>query len=217
MDYENFFLGSLIAVLFSVIIKESRNKWLLYAMAAIILINMQLPYYIACIAGVLLADYYDVFTDKKINTIKGIIIFVIGIYLCGYPTGIQTGLWFYKFLPFKYMLYYHLIGGVSIIFAVLFTEKISKIYCLKIFQFLGRYSMSVYIVHYCILISFSAYLFMKLDDFFTYNVNCAITCLCTIIMVFVIAYLFDKIIKLLYKYLNYIYNRLLVQDDVSLQ
>ena len=205
-----FFLASLIAVLFSVIIKDSKKKWLLYAIAVIILINMNLPYYIACIAGVLLADYYDAFADKKINTAQGIILFAIGIYLCGYPTGIKTGFWFYQFLPFEYTSYYHLIGGVSILFSVLFTEQISKIFCLGIFQFLGKYSMSVYAVHYCILISFSAYLFMKLDDITTYNVNCLVTCLCTIIMVFALAYFFEKIIKLLYRYLNCVYDRLFV-------
>lgn len=54
----------------------------------------------------------------------------------------------------------------------------------------GRYLSSVYIVHYCVLINFSAYLFMKPD--FTYNVSFAITCLCTIFAVVVVAYIVEK-------------------------
>lgn len=203
------FVGSIVTVMLSIILnKEDRARWLVYIIAALICINLGDLMYIACIAGVVLGDLYDHFPTGKLKIMYGVLLFGIGIWLCGCPTGIESNSWGYGCLPFKYIIYYHIAGSACIVYSVLFTPNIAKVFSCRFLQNIGRISSSVYIVHYCVLISFSAYLFLKLNVRFTYNLNCLITILCTVAVVFFSAYFLEKIIRMLYRLINNIYDRL---------
>lgn len=205
-----FFIGSFLSLFLSIIGQNSSKRYYIYILSILVLINMQQLYYVACVVGVILADYYSTNSQYNCSSSAGIIILLLGVYLCAYPTGAEPSLWCYSFLPFKYMLYYHLIGAGCIIFSALFYEKLTNLLSTKVFQFLGKYSLSIYIVHYGILISFSAYLFMKLQVAVGYNVNCLITFISTIVLVLFLSLLIEKIIKFLYKHLDNVYNKFFI-------
>ena len=73
--------------------------------------------------------------------------------------------------------------------------------------------MPIYVVHYGILISFSAWLFRVLNNSLSYNVSVILVFLATSVAVMVIAYIISKIMGLVFRLLGIVYDRVLGQQN----
>lgn len=203
------FWSSMIAVLLYVMHENCRNRYILYILFAIIFINMGEVYYIPCTLGALFADQYLSLTEKSISSLKGGLICLLGIYLCAYPTGEAPVLFVYAFLPYRFYAYYHIAGAACLIYAALYCSPIKHCMESSFMQFLGKYSMQIYVVHYGILISFSAWMFGSMNDTLSYNITCLAVFIATAVLVMGTALLCAKLIAPIFRLLDMGYDKLL--------
>lgn len=208
-----FFWSSIIAALLYVMSLNCRNQYILYILFTIVFINMGEVYYIPCILGVFIANRYAMAAEKRLSFPKGALLFLLGIYLCAYPTGGVPVLWIYSFLPYKFYAFYHMFGAFCLIYAALYWSPVKHCMECSLMQFLGKYSMPIYVVHYGILISFSAWLFRVLNNSLSYNVSVILVFLATSVAVMVIAYIISKIMGLVFRLLGIVYDRVLGQQN----
>lgn len=204
-----FFKGIFVVILLKSIWGYSSIRHFIYVMAIVIMINLQEKYYIPCILGLLLADLY---TNDACNTLsnkKAIFLLVISLYFFGVPMYIKSELIMYRFLIVGGNLkeYYHIIGAFLLLFITLYWIPLKKIMEFKVFQFFGKYSMAIYMVHYPILISFSSWLYLRLILRYGYNFAVMITSCITIIITIIAAILFQSITGFAIKKIDSIYMR----------
>lgn len=206
------FGGSIFCVVLYRVCDNCRNRHLIYLLSVIVLLNMQAIYYLPCVFGFLLADLYCHNPEWKLNNYAGIILLAAGIYMCAYPTGVAPSLAVYSFLPFEYRYYYHMIGAGCIVCAVLFMPFLTRCMEGRIMQFLGKYSMAIYMVHYGVLISFSAWLYSILSDHIGYNRTAVCNLIATSCVVVVASLGLQKIMDLAYRGLNRLYEVLFEKE-----
>ena len=77
--------------------------------------------------------------------------------------------------------------------------------------------MSIYMVHYGILISFSAWFYTVLRNYMGYNKTALCNLVVTSCVVIIAAFVFQKIIDLLYSGLNRLYDVLFVKREEQVE
>lgn len=149
--------------------------------------------------GMVICDsYYNNYGmgGGKKSDFFGIISLILGVLFVAIPNhNVQNGiykLWRYIFIP-KY-LFYSLGWGLIIIG----IEKVAKIRTMvefKIFQELGKISLSLYAVHWPIVISISSYMMMKLyEKHFLYLNAVGLTMIVTIGVVLFVAFVVQYLV-----------------------
>lgn len=202
------FMGSILCVVLYIICENCRGRYWIYLLSIIVLINMLQVYMIPCVVGFVLADLYSHNVGYKLKIGTRILLTVLGVYFCAYPTGVAPTLAVYSILPFKYCLYYHIIGVGCLIYVVLFGTFLSKFLKSRILQLCGKYSMSVYMVHYGVLISYSAWLYSILSDYVDYNCVALYNLITTTCVVALTAASVQKASDFIYDKMNRLYSML---------
>lgn len=164
--------------------------------------------YVACMIGYLLAYYYKHKPAKRINILLGGFLLLLAVFLCGYPMEIQSSWILYRFLPKQYVAYYHMLGAFLLIYVSLYCSPIQKIMESKPLLALGKYSMSIFVAHFAILVSVSSYLFTRLMDQYPYNTAAAIVWVVTVLATCIAAVLLKWAIDRVYGVLDRVYNRM---------
>lgn len=164
--------------------------------------------YVACMIGYLLAYHYKHKPAKRINVLLGGFLLLLAVFLCGYPMEIQSSWILYRFLPKQYVVYYHMLGASLLIYVSLYCSPIQKIMESKPFFALGKYSMSIFVAHFAILVSLSSYLFNRLIDQYPYNTAAAIVWVVTVLATCIAAVLLKRVIDRIYGVLDRVYVRL---------
>ena len=108
------------------------------------------------------------------------------LYLCNL-VGIQIDS-FEKTIPF------HAVGAVMLLMCVLSNEKLKEFLSLMPFRFLGRISYSLYAVHIITIFSMGNFIFIKLAGTFSHITSGILSLLAVIMISFVIAYIFTRVI-----------------------
>ncbi|MBD8522336.1 acyltransferase family protein [Lysinibacillus fusiformis] len=197
MYYE--LLGSFIVFGFLALFGNSKNRYLFYG---VLLITFWNSYFIAFILGMILCDLIVNTNMLKILKQKLIVFLflIIGLFLGSYPYVNPMGT-VYEFLvinpssTFNYFMFYHIVGSVLLLIAVLGSDILQKFLSIKPFIFLGNISFSLYLIHFIILCSFSSYLFMRLlDGGLPYNLSFLIMAFPSIIIIFALSYIMHKLI-----------------------
>ena len=201
------FKGSFLVILLKSIWGRSSKRHFIYIIAIALMINLQDIYYVPCILGLLLADWYSKGNCRQLSNFQAIVLLIISLYFFGVPTYMKPEFIMYRFLIFKgdLVVYYHIIGAFLLLYVTLYWHPLEKLMEKKLFQFLGNYSMAIYMVHYPILISISSWLFLRLSTRFKYNLAVIQTILVTIIIVMIIAILFQKVTGVLNKKIDLLY------------
>ena len=167
-----FFYGTIISFILTSI--YSRSLWanINVSLAAILILgNIAQYYYMACVMGVLLAFCYKYRPDKlQLSSLSKIIIFILTLYLCSYPTGIvgREGIFLQHDFKQAYIIYHTLGAALLAMLALVPNGIIKQVMESRLFQWLGRYSMGIYLIHYSILISLIAFLFSYLPEDLSY-------------------------------------------------
>ena len=75
-------------------------------------------------------------------------------------------------LPFVLVNYYHLLGVVLFVFSVLNLESVQWFFSLGLFQYLGRISYSLYLIHFLVIATLGSWFFLIAEPLYGYNLTC---------------------------------------------
>lgn len=147
-------IGSMIVCLLSCILIGVKYK------KTILLICMMIPffmnikkgddvYFASFISGLLIYHFRYNFNKYALG-----IIFIIGLYLCGFHPSSRSYFWFNKIIHIKidgqlidnYILFNN-IGGFLVVLLAVKSELIGRIFSVRPLTFMGKLSFSVYAIH----------------------------------------------------------------------
>ncbi len=185
--YGSFLVFSLLALFSGV-----RNRWLVYAVAALIFYN---GFYLAFVLGVVLADLHGRTVGREAPYPLVLALVTFGIYFGSYPYyGAERGLW--ALLPAigsaQKVVFYHVLGAFLLILAASLFSEARELFSLRPFRFLGRISYSLYLIHFPVVCSVATGLFLLLLPSLGYTATIALTFLVSTPVVVVAAALFTR-------------------------
>lgn len=211
---QSIFSGSIICVLIYCLWGNLNGAWMPPLIIGFFFVIMGMCYYVAPILGYTLACCYKKGIYHQISIKAGLGMLAIGIFLCGFPMVNKSEFVLYCFLPQGYVEYYHIIGAYLLVYACLFSVSIKKAIGNKIFVALGKYSMSIYILHFAVLISITSYLFMKLKNLLSYNIVVLIVWMITMVVTCGLAIPLKKIIEMVYNIMDNGYEKLVKLQQI---
>jgi Predicted acyltransferases len=213
MTYELY--GTMLVLGLIALIGKNKNRYIFYAIACFLFRN---SYYLAFILGVYMCDLFTNDSIKNIlKTDKRIIIaiyFFSGIYFGAYPsTGHLEGTIYNNlYLPTisNVWMFSHILGAFLVILSILNSKILKKVFSYKYIKKIGEQSFSIYIIHFCIMGSFSSYLFAKLSKYLNYSGTFIITFILSFVLIYSISILITDYVErygitLSNKIYNYIY------------
>lgn len=211
-----FFYGTLLSFILTSIFSNSfRENFYILLGTIIILANTGEYYYIACAMGVFLAYCYRYQLQRfQISSSKKIIIFLLAWYLSSYPSGVvgKEGIFWRHGFQQAYIIY-HVAGSTMFVMLTLLIQQsfVKRILEHKLFQYLGKYSMGIYLAHYPILVSLIAFLYKQMPETWQYSSKTmyllAIYMICSIMAGMLIQALGNYLFRLIDQYYEYIFRR----------
>jgi peptidoglycan/LPS O-acetylase OafA/YrhL len=165
--------------------KKASTTFVLIVFLALLSCNINV-YYMTFVVGTLLS-----FIHPKINSIATIVfLMVLGIYLFGYYHDQEHyeyfGIIFDNTLEKRIIIM--TIASALIITSALQMD-VKNFYVNRAFQFLGRISFPLYLVHTLVICSFSSIIFVQLQSHMSYNwaviTSFFVTCLILVPLVFI--------------------------------
>lgn len=158
--------GSYLAIVLSTFAWRANRKALgiIYLFCAVLYVRVN-TLHLAFVLGVLLAYCFREWKGMFGHTWIGVLCLVIGIFLGGYPSGVQP-VNVYRFLnglPDIILSYqfWHIIGAFFTVYGIWNLSVCQRVLKCNVFQFLGRISYAVYIIHIPLIFSASCYIFGK--------------------------------------------------------
>ena len=125
------FYGSMLVFAIALLFGSWRKRWMLYLSAALVFFN---SYYLAFIIGMALADIFTRKTPmfKTSNSIILSGVLFAGLFLGSYPVSTVTNDSLYSFLNngvfLKPKMIYHIIGAGMIMYVLLNSERMQKVF-----------------------------------------------------------------------------------------
>lgn len=170
MYYE--FYGSFLVIAFALMFGKLKNRWIVYVILVLLTFDSNfLPF----VFGLMLSDGYNAkkqIIQRYINKYINMIFIILGVFLASYPPAMSVENTMYAFMKLNYVenssYFYHSIGAFFIMFAILNSNMLKRVFSTNVFHFWGSISFSVYITHFLILNSISSYLFIRLSPFLRY-------------------------------------------------
>jgi peptidoglycan/LPS O-acetylase OafA/YrhL len=157
-------MGSLFVMLFCTIARGRVERTLLFALLMVLYRGDYLPLFAV---GALLHDY-----ERELALLRGaaaIVMFIAGLYICSLPSvGPDIALPWHVLLPrifsFDNDRYWHSIGAMLIVAALLQSEPLQAAFASRVGRFLGRISFTLYLIHIPLLASFTAALMLAMKE-----------------------------------------------------
>jgi peptidoglycan/LPS O-acetylase OafA/YrhL len=196
------FFGSLLTFAFLAFFGKLKKRYLVYILLIIVLYQ---SYYLAFLLGILLCDlYYSEQGKKLLSKNKAVLIpiFILALYFGSYPYDVPTQNTIYHLLNFQflknvyYYQFYHILGGFLMVYVLLSSKIMQKIFSHRFMLFLGNISFSLYVIHLVVLCSFSTALFEFLLQYLSYKVSFLAMFACSLALLFPLSYLSYKYIDI---------------------
>lgn len=195
-------IGSCMTVLLLVLFGDNKYRYILWGILSVILLKYSVLY-LCFIMGIVLADYIR--NMKKPLTGLGMLSFCVGVVLGSYPpSGIpQSGIygWIYQNVVVKYNEFLLVGTGVHLMYvlaaALILFGCISCVFLRKsmenpLFVWLGERSFYIYILHIPIIMSVTAWTFVKIyNSSFKYKVSVVVSGVVT----FIVCLAFSEILR----------------------
>lgn len=193
-------VGTLIAILLTLLMQYSNHSYFVFLfISALVLLSGQL-YIFAVLLGVFVARLPETFRFKKmqINLMKNwinILAFLIG-FICA--EGIPIYVFNYIGAPAILLpeAYWNCLGAILIIYSILHLQIPQKVLSCKLFNALGKIAFSMYLIHWPVICSFSAYIFIKFwNTTKNFNISFGCTAILSIFVIVALSFLFYYIIE----------------------
>lgn len=175
------FLGSYLDYALAAFVSDKKWRWIWYGILAVLLIRTD---FISIFLGYVLCDFMHskLAIKEKLckNQALNWILFIVGFYFLSYPSagfGYEGTIW--GILPFVFVNYYHILGAFCCLFAILNLKVIQRFFSGKVFQYFGRISYSLYLVHFLVIATFSAWFLLKTEAVLGYNLSCLLNFILT--------------------------------------
>jgi len=161
--------GSLLAFAFLLLFGDMKKRWLIYGILVFVFGN---TYYLAIIAGVILADiFYSSDTEKlrvALDKIPGLALLSLigGVFLASFAFKSPYAVYDYmNYRPiFEFFAlgeyFYHIVGAVLLVYAAAKLDLLRHILSAGVLSVLGKYSFALYLVHFPIILSFTGQIFL---------------------------------------------------------
>lgn len=195
------FLGSYLDYALAAFVSDKKWRWILYGILAVLLVRTDA---ISIFLGYVLCDFMhsDYSLKEKLckNQFINWLTLIVGFYFLSYPSagfGYEGTIW--GILPFVFVNYYHIFGAVCCLFAILNLKAVQKFFCGSFFQYLGRISYSLYLLHFLVIATFSAWFLLKTESILGYNLSCFFNFILTSFFTVVLSELFVRYIEPLSK------------------
>ncbi|WP_127576441.1 acyltransferase family protein [Paenibacillus barengoltzii] len=199
MSYE--LLGSYLIFGFIALFGRAKKRWIVYGILSVVLIQ---TYFVAFLWGMLLADLLK-YKWIQGKTIK-VSVLLMGIYLGSAPYTSLTdnmyepievwtnliNLWIQFHIDPRRLA--HTLGAAMILFVLLRSALLQRVFEWKPFVYLGQVSFSLYLIHFTFLNTFSAFLFSKVIGNLSYNMAFALTFLVSMVPMFILSHYYAKYI-----------------------
>lgn len=193
--------GSFLAIVLSTFAWKANRKVLgiIYLFCTVLYIRVN-TLHLAFVLGVLLAYCFRNIKGIFGHTWIGVLCLLLGIFLGGYPSGIQP-VNIYRFLnclpsiilPYQF---WHIIGAFFTVYGIWNIFVLQKLLKCRVFQFLGRISYAVYIVHIPLIFSMSCYIFGKFVSVGWGYLHSVIgTFVFSMAMILFIAYIYNRYVE----------------------
>ncbi len=193
------FYGSMLVFTMALLFGSLRNRWTFYLAAVLISINF---YYLAFVIGMLFADLFSSKT-RVFKTDNKIILFVIlisGLFLGSYPVSPLTGDSLYGFLNNGFFeapkVTYHVIGAGMVMYVLLNSRDLQRVFSSPVPVFLGKISYSLYLVHFLVISSFTCALFLYLCPVLSYEPAFLVSIVLSLLLIMPLSYLFYKYVDM---------------------
>jgi len=193
------FYGSMLVFTMALLFGSLRNRWTFYLAAVLISINF---YYLAFVIGMLFADLFSSKT-RVFKTDNKIILFVIlisGLFLGSYPVSPLTGDSLYGFLNNGFFeapkVTYHVIGAGMVMYVLLNSRDLQRVFSSPVPVFLGKISYSLYLVHFLVISSFTCALFLYLYPVLSYGPAVLVSIVLSLLLIMPLSYLFYKYVDM---------------------
>jgi peptidoglycan/LPS O-acetylase OafA/YrhL len=212
------FYGSMLVFAMALMFGSQRTRWILYLAAVIFFLN---SYYLAFIIGMGLADTFNSKASifKTGNRIILPIILVWGLFLGSYPVGTVTNNSLYGFLDnglFQTPKFaYHILGAGMVMYVLLNSQWLQKVFSSPVPVFLGKISYSLYLTHFLVLSSFTCALFLTLHQVLPYGTAAFISCILSVLLIIPLSYIFYKYVDMAGVELSKIFYNRLVDTFIS--
>lgn len=167
------FLGAYLDYALAALIGKWKYRYAVYAVVAVLLIRTD---FLSIFLGYVLCDFMHTQWGVKEmlcrNRVLNWILLAAGLYFMCYPSagfGYEGTIW--GILPFVFVNYYHILGVLLFLFAVLNLEPVQRFFSLGFFQYLGRISYSLYLIHFLVIATFGSWFFLTFQGVLGYNLT----------------------------------------------
>lgn len=166
------FLGAYLDYILAAFVSHLRWRYVIYAAVAALLLRSD---FLGIFLGYVLCDFMH--SEWKLrdmlcqSRLLNWILLVMGLYFMSYPSagfGYEGTIW--GILPFVFVNYYHIFGVLCFVFAVLNLELVQRFFSLGVFQYLGKISYSLYLIHFLVIATFGAWFQLTFHKMLGYNV-----------------------------------------------
>jgi peptidoglycan/LPS O-acetylase OafA/YrhL len=153
-------------------------------------------YYSAFMLGVFLnftADFKAILNSTRFRNLVLVTMLLTGLVLGGFPSnGSVKGSFFAfadhpAFISLESLI--HVIGAFLTVMVVQLSSRLQQFFSLKLFEFLGFISFSLYLVHALVLGSFSCFLFLQFHQVLGYNLAVVATLIPSLLLIVWFSYL----------------------------
>ena len=203
--------GSFMVFAFLALFSVSQNRYIIYGILTFVLLHYKQVYLAGILGGVVLCD---LFVNKpafyKYLSSKSWLLLILGIFFGSYPSASGNPLYLaMHFEAFSAMSFYHVIGALLTLAAILTNPFLMKVLSSRISQTLGTWSFSMYLIHVPIIGSLCSYLFLKFQFVGSYHLTTFMVFVIYIFILFILSryatlYIDRKAIDIS----NIIYNRI---------
>lgn len=168
------FVGAYIDYALAYLLGDKKWRWIVYGILALLLVRTD---YLSIFLGYVLCDFMHTDWKWKEACVKSQILNWIlggvGLYFMCYPSagfGYEGTIW--GMLPFVFVNYYHILGVLCFVFAVLNLKGLQSFFAMKGFLYLGRISYSLYLIHFPVIATFGAWFLLTFSERLGYNLAC---------------------------------------------
>lgn len=193
------FLGSLMVYGILYVTGKWKYRHILYIVLCALCIRNN---YVCFFIGMLLCDLMQikpVWFDKLCkNKFILLISMIFGMFLATYPAAgelINLKHTIYSIIKVPMVIIFYVVGSSLLFFVLLNSELLQKFFSGKFLNFLGKYSFGIYLVHFPIIATFSAWFLVKMNGIMNYNGIMIINLVLTVPMVLLFAILVTKYIE----------------------